>query len=127
MKDTRIVGPFLPSPANPLPDELEQFMQNAGDEGIILVSFGSTLEDLVGLEETLLHMIAETFSKVPQKVIWKLKSVGKFTEFLKIRTLKSTDELARQLKLMMLMFLASCPWSTGYINRASVYLQVGVC
>ena len=67
------MGPFLPSPAKPLPNELDQFMQEAGDEGVILVSFGSFMG---GIEEEV-SMMAEAFSKLPQKIIWKLKLEGK--------------------------------------------------
>ncbi|KAL9988799.1 hypothetical protein ACROYT_G003287 [Oculina patagonica] len=68
--NTRVVGPFLPNPPKPLPDELEQYMKKTGDEGVILVSFGTVLG---GINETSLKMMAEAFSKLPQKVIWKLK------------------------------------------------------
>ena len=71
--DTRVVGPLLPSPAKPLPNELEQFMQSAGDEGVILVSFGTIMGESSGVSESLLQVMAEAFSKLPQKVIWKLK------------------------------------------------------
>ena len=67
------MGPFLPSPAKPLPNELDQFMQVAGDEGVILVSFGTIVGDL---DEKLLQMMAEAFSKLPQRIIWKLKLEG---------------------------------------------------
>lgn len=67
------MGPFLPSPPKPLPDELDQFMQEAGDEGVILVSFGTVVGDL---DETLLQMMTKAFSKLPQKIIWKLKLKG---------------------------------------------------
>ena len=67
------MGPFLPSPAKPLPNELDQFMQEAGDEGVILVSFGTIVGDL---DEKLLQMMAEAFSKLPQRIIWKLKLEG---------------------------------------------------
>jgi len=76
--NTRVVGPFLPSPAKPLPNELEQFMQSAGDKGVILVSFGTVLGEYMGVNETLLQVMAEAFSKLPQKVIWKLKLDGTF-------------------------------------------------
>ncbi|XP_078356215.1 LOW QUALITY PROTEIN: UDP-glucuronosyltransferase 2B20-like, partial [Oculina patagonica] len=69
----RVVGPFLPSPPKPLPDELDQFMQKAGDEGVILVSFGTVVG---GIDEASLKMMAEAFSKLPQKIIWKLKQEG---------------------------------------------------
>ncbi|XP_074623673.1 2-hydroxyacylsphingosine 1-beta-galactosyltransferase-like isoform X1 [Acropora palmata] len=71
--NTRVVGPFLPSPAKPLSDELEQFMQGSGDEGVILVSFGSVVGYNFGVDERILQVMAEAFSKLPQKVIWKLK------------------------------------------------------
>ena len=67
------MGPFVPSPAKPLPNELDQFMQEAGDEGVILVSFGTIVGDL---DEKLLQMMAEAFSKLPQRIIWKLKLEG---------------------------------------------------
>ena len=67
------MGPFLPSPAKPLPNELDQFMQEAGGEGVILVSFGTIVGDL---DEKLLQMMAEAFSKLPQRIIWKLKLEG---------------------------------------------------
>jgi len=69
LPNTRVVGPFLPSPPKPLPDELDQFMQEAGDEGVILVSFGTVVGEL---DESLLQMMTEAFSKLSQKIIWKL-------------------------------------------------------
>ena len=73
LQDTRVVGPFLPSPPKPLPDELDRFMRESGDEGVILVSFGTVVD---GLDETLLQMMSKAFSKLPQKIIWKLKLKG---------------------------------------------------
>ena len=78
LQDIRVVGPFLPSPAKPLPNELEQFIQSAGDEGVILVSFGTVLGEHMGFNESMLQVMAEAFSKLPQKVIWKLKLEGTF-------------------------------------------------
>ena len=77
LQDTRVVGPFLPSPAQPLPNELDQFMQETGDEGVILVSFGTVLGKI---EDASLKMMAEAFSKLPQKIIWKLKLEGMSNE-----------------------------------------------
>ena len=45
LSDTKAVGPLLSSPAKPLPDDLQQFVMGSGDEGVILVSFGSILSD----------------------------------------------------------------------------------
>ena len=68
------MGPFLPSPAKPLPNELDQFMQEAGDEGVILVSFGTVMEEF---DEKLLQMMAKAFSNLPQTIIWKLRGMLK--------------------------------------------------
>ena len=76
--DTRVVGPFLPSPAKPLPKELEEFIGKDGDEDVILVSFGSILGEIAELNEPLLQRMADAFSKLPQKVIWKMKLEGMF-------------------------------------------------
>lgn len=38
------MGPLsVTAPAEPLPAEFEEFMQNTGNEGVILVSFGTVL------------------------------------------------------------------------------------
>jgi len=68
-----VVGPFLPSPAKPLPSDLDQFMKETGEDGVILVSFGTVVE---GMEDAKLQMMAEAFSKLPQTIIWKLKLEG---------------------------------------------------
>ena len=46
-------------------------MQSAGDDGVILVSFGTVLGSL---DENVLQMMATAFSRLPQKVIWKIKT-----------------------------------------------------
>ena len=51
-------------------------MQSAGDDGVILVSFGTVLGEHIGFNESILQVMAEAFSKLPQKVIWKLKLEG---------------------------------------------------
>ena len=75
------MGPFLPSPARPPPNELDQFMQEAGDEGVILVSFGTVLEEV---DETLLQLMAKAFAKLPQKIVWRLKGMSTKTVWAKI-------------------------------------------
>ena len=64
------MGPFLSSPAKPLPSELDQFMKETGEHGVILVSFGTVVE---GMKDASLQMMAKAFSKLPQTIIWKLK------------------------------------------------------
>ena len=55
-------------------------MQKAGDEGVILVSFGTLLGGPIGFGESILQIMANAFSKLTQKVIWKLKLEGMFGE-----------------------------------------------
>ena len=45
-----------------------------------MVSFGSVLGDAAGLNESLLQGMADAFSKLPQKIIWKVKLEGNFIE-----------------------------------------------
>ena len=44
-------------------------MQSSGDDGVIVVSFGATLRNV---DKRILTVLADTFQKLPQKVIWKL-------------------------------------------------------
>ena len=44
-------------------------MQNSGSEGAIIVSFGTILGNI---DEKLLALLADAFSRVPYQVIWKL-------------------------------------------------------
>lgn len=65
------MGPLsVTAPAEPLPAEFEEFMQNTGNEGVILVSFGTVLGNV---EEKKLALLANALSRVPQKVLWKLQ------------------------------------------------------
>lgn len=67
--DTKLVGPLLSSPAKPLPGDLQQFVMGSGDEGVILVSFGSILSQI---DDQTIERMAAVFSSLPQRVIWKL-------------------------------------------------------
>ena len=67
--DTKVVGPLLAAPAKPLQEELEEFIWKSGDEGVILVSFGTILGNV---NEKMLTLLANAFSRVPQRIIWKL-------------------------------------------------------
>ncbi|KAL9988790.1 hypothetical protein ACROYT_G003278 [Oculina patagonica] len=69
LPNTKVVGPLLTAPAKPLPDEFEEFMQESGDEGVILVSFGTIMGNI---NEKMLALLADAFSRVSQRIIWKL-------------------------------------------------------
>ena len=67
--DTKVVGPLLAAPAKPLQEELEEFMRKSGNEGVILVSFGSVMGNI---NENMLTLLVNAFSRVSQRIIWKL-------------------------------------------------------
>ena len=60
---------FSPGPSKPLPNKLEEFMKSSGDDGVILVAYGTTLGTL---DKEILTVMARAFAKFPQKFIWKL-------------------------------------------------------
>lgn len=68
----REVGTFLSGPAQPLPSELEKFMKGSGDDGVILVSFGSMVNTL---SDDISDVMNRAFSQVKQRVVWK---IGKY-------------------------------------------------
>ena len=65
-----VTGPILPKPAKPLPIDLEKFMASAGDDGVMIVSFGSMMSSL---PIPTIKMLAKVLGEMKQKVLWKLK------------------------------------------------------
>lgn len=62
------MGGFQCKPSNPLPADLEEFVQSSGDHGIIVMSLGT----LVGkLPQDVTEEIAAAFAQLPQKVVWR--------------------------------------------------------
>lgn len=48
-------------------------MQSSGNNGVILVSFGSTVSSSTKrVDKAVLTVMADAFAKLPQKIIWKL-------------------------------------------------------
>uniref|UniRef100_A0A7N6BUJ2 UDP-glucuronosyltransferase n=1 Tax=Anabas testudineus TaxID=64144 RepID=A0A7N6BUJ2_ANATE len=70
MPNVVYIGGFQCKPAQPLPAELEEFVQSAGQHGVIVMTLG-TLVDALPKEVT--DEIASVFAKMPQKVIWRHK------------------------------------------------------
>ena len=65
-----VTGPILPKPAKPLPIDLEKFMASAGDDGVVIVSFGSMMSSF---PIPTIKMLAKVLGEMKQKVLWKLK------------------------------------------------------
>ncbi|XP_078287805.1 UDP-glucuronosyltransferase 2A1-like isoform X3 [Rhinoraja longicauda] len=76
--DFEFPRPFLPNfvfvgglhcqPANPLPQEMEEFVQSSGEHGIVVFSLGSMIKNLTTEKADL---VAEALGQIPQKVLWR--------------------------------------------------------
>uniref|UniRef100_A0A3B3U8S6 UDP-glucuronosyltransferase n=1 Tax=Poecilia latipinna TaxID=48699 RepID=A0A3B3U8S6_9TELE len=79
------IGGFQCKEAQPLPDELEAFMQSSGEHGVVVMSLGTVVSALPhGITED----IAAAFAELPQKVIWRFdgekpSTLGKNTKLVK--------------------------------------------
>ncbi|XP_004076252.1 UDP-glucuronosyltransferase 1-5 [Oryzias latipes] len=70
MPNVVYIGGFQCKPAEPLPADLEKFVQSSGEHGVIIMTLGTLVN---ALPQDVANEIAEVFSKMPQKVIWKHK------------------------------------------------------
>uniref|UniRef100_A0A3P8TWB1 UDP-glucuronosyltransferase n=1 Tax=Amphiprion percula TaxID=161767 RepID=A0A3P8TWB1_AMPPE len=64
------IGGFQCKPAQPLPADLEDFVQSAGEHGVIIMTLGTLVN---ALPKEVANEIASVFAKLPQKVIWRHK------------------------------------------------------
>ncbi|KAM8835015.1 UDP-glucuronosyltransferase 2A2-like [Synchiropus picturatus] len=62
------IGGYQCKPSQPLPADLESFVQSAGKHGVILFTLGTMVKSL---PTELADEIAAVFAKMPHKVIWK--------------------------------------------------------
>ncbi|KAI8515626.1 UDP-glucuronosyltransferase 2A1 [Branchiostoma belcheri] len=53
---------------NPLSEDLEKFVQSSGDDGVVLVTFGSMVATMPA---EIADMLAAAFARLPQKVVWR--------------------------------------------------------
>ncbi|KAM6150530.1 UDP-glucuronosyltransferase 2A3-like [Erethizon dorsatum] len=64
------VGGLHCKPANPLPIEMEEFVQSSGEDGVVVFSLGSMVKNLT---EEKANLIASALAQIPQKVLWRYK------------------------------------------------------
>ncbi|XP_032115208.1 UDP-glucuronosyltransferase 2A3 [Sapajus apella] len=64
------VGGLHCKPAKPLPKEMEEFVQSSGEDGIVVFSLGSLLQNV---PEEKANIIASALAQIPQKVLWRYK------------------------------------------------------
>ncbi|XP_070772801.1 UDP glucuronosyltransferase 5 family, polypeptide D1 isoform X2 [Enoplosus armatus] len=72
MPNVIYIGGFQCKPAQPLPADLEDFVQSAGEHGVIIMTLGTLVN---ALPSDVADEIASVFAKMPQKVIWRHKGV----------------------------------------------------
>ncbi|XP_063067064.1 UDP-glucuronosyltransferase 2A1-like isoform X1 [Engraulis encrasicolus] len=68
----KFVGGLHCKPAKPLPDDMEEFVQSSGDDGIVVFSLGSMIKNLT-MERA--NTIASALGQIPQKVFWRYSGV----------------------------------------------------
>ena len=69
-----MVGPIGVKKPGALPPDLQEFLQDTGGHGFIIVSFGSYVEKIIPNEK--IDMMAAAFAKLKQKVLWRQKGSG---------------------------------------------------
>ncbi|XP_030292880.1 UDP-glucuronosyltransferase 2C1-like [Sparus aurata] len=70
MPNVIYIGGFQCKPAQPLPADLEDFVQSSGEHGVIIMTLGTLVD---ALPKQVADEIASVFAKMPQKVIWRHK------------------------------------------------------
>ncbi|XP_028322353.1 UDP-glucuronosyltransferase 2C1-like isoform X2 [Gouania willdenowi] len=70
MPNVVYIGGFQCKPAQPLPADLEEFVQSAGEHGIIIMTLGTLVD---ALPREVADEIASAFARMPQKIIWRHK------------------------------------------------------
>ena len=73
-KGNVMVGPLNVKEGKPLPPDLEEFVNDSGGDGFIIVSFGSNLASI--LPRTVVDLLATAFGKLKQRVVWRLKGIN---------------------------------------------------
>ncbi|TRY99894.1 hypothetical protein DNTS_034001 [Danionella cerebrum] len=68
MPNVVYIGGFQCKPSRPLPDELEKFVESAGEHGVVIMSLGTLLGSLV---PDISEIVASAFARLQQKVIWR--------------------------------------------------------
>lgn len=62
------IGGILTKPANPLPQDFETWVNDTGEHGFIVVSFGAGVKYL---SHDIAHKLAGALGRLPQRVVWR--------------------------------------------------------
>ncbi|XP_049808794.1 UDP-glucosyltransferase 2-like [Schistocerca nitens] len=66
-----MTGLHIEKKRTPLPKDIQQFL-DGGEHGVIYFSLGSNMRSIF-LPETVIRALLETFSELPQRVLWKFE------------------------------------------------------
>ncbi|XP_069819165.1 UDP-glucuronosyltransferase 3A1-like isoform X1 [Dendropsophus ebraccatus] len=66
------IGGLRAKPANPVSQDLEDYIAESAESGFIMVTLGSMLSSIPRMD--LVKEINSAFAKIPQKVIWRYKA-----------------------------------------------------
>ncbi|XP_075122642.1 UDP-glucuronosyltransferase 3A1-like [Leptodactylus fuscus] len=66
------IGGLLAKPANPVSQDIEDFIAKSGESGFIVMTLGSLISSIPRLD--LVKEINSAFANIPQKVIWRYKT-----------------------------------------------------
>ncbi|XP_061130131.1 2-hydroxyacylsphingosine 1-beta-galactosyltransferase [Syngnathus typhle] len=66
------VGGILTRPANPLPQDFEELVNDTAEHGFVVVSFGAGVKYL---SHDIAHKLAGALARLPQQVIWRFSGV----------------------------------------------------
>ncbi|XP_026178449.1 UDP-glucuronosyltransferase 2A2 [Mastacembelus armatus] len=64
----KFVGGIHCKPAEPLPQDMEEFVQSSGDAGIVVFTLGSIIKNITTEKG---NIIASALAQIPQKVLWR--------------------------------------------------------
>lgn len=71
LPNTVMVGGITTRPSKPLPPDILEFADSAGEDGFIIFSLGTYV---INLKQDMNVLLAEAFSRLPQKVFWQLNT-----------------------------------------------------
>ncbi len=66
--DTIMVGGFAVRPPKPLDADFETFMQQSGQDGVIIFTFGTLVKQFDGKWG---RIFSDTFARLPQRILWR--------------------------------------------------------
>jgi len=95
-------------PTHPLPPDLQQLIDSSGEDGVIIVSFGSNVASVLDKEKV--DIMAKAFGRLKQTFIWRQQGINFFLFspspiFFQIHLLRSLSNINWSLILSLFLFI----------------------